>query len=348
MISSAGVLKCWGDNAAGQLGTGSTASYVSAPNAVPIDFGGRLVRSASMGGSSGCAVLDDNTVRCWGRNSVGQLGTGTSSSLPSRTPAAPVNLGTPRVMGVTVGYEHACAWLENGFALCWGSNTYGQLGLCSTDRVLSPYALTTPDRPQRRVRSMAASNLATCALLDDGSVDCWGKGAIGDGYPSSQTNPQTAPRRVSLPAGRTALQISATQDSACALLDDRTTTCWGLFVGQEVPGDYAAVPPSTPIDVGGYPVAALDPSAHCVITDDPQRTLHCWGAWSSYTSSTQTLQVTPLAVATGVVSVASGPLHRCAVFTDGTVRCWGINSLGQSGSLSLGRELLTPNLVGSL
>ena len=75
-----------------------------------------------------CAILDNGDMKCWGRNSYGQLGDGNSANLAFPSSTA-IDLGTGRTaVSVTAGYYHTCAILDNGDAKCWGRDNYGQLG----------------------------------------------------------------------------------------------------------------------------------------------------------------------------------------------------------------------------
>lgn len=119
---SDGELYCWGYNAAGQLGTGSTSittpvTPVSAPDEVT--FSG-----VDAGFSHTCARGPDSNLYCWGNNSVGALGNGTTVN--SLTPAA-VSLPDVNVLNVSAGSNYTCAATDEG-AYCWGSGASGQLG----------------------------------------------------------------------------------------------------------------------------------------------------------------------------------------------------------------------------
>ncbi|HEY2015264.1 MAG TPA: hypothetical protein VGH38_17260, partial [Bryobacteraceae bacterium] len=138
-----------------------------------------------------CALRADGLVFCWGHNSDGQLGDGSTGDRP--TAAAVHNL--TNAVAITAGGSHACAVLADGTARCWGNNTDGQLGINSN--AFSPLpvpvqvfvtlffngrAITTLVNLQTVV-SMAGGNRHTCALTANGQPYCWGHnvGAIGDG-----------------------------------------------------------------------------------------------------------------------------------------------------------------------
>jgi alpha-tubulin suppressor-like RCC1 family protein len=134
-----GEVWCWGRNVDGQLGIGSVSAFSDVPLAVVgLD---RDVVALAAGGQHTCALLDDETIRCWGANNGGQLGDGTGGR---HTMPGPVALGG--ATAITAGQAHTCALTRTGPAYCWGQNTFGQLGDGSASDRLSPtpVAATTP------------------------------------------------------------------------------------------------------------------------------------------------------------------------------------------------------------
>ena len=146
-ITSIGAVKCWGRNDTGQLGLGDTNCRGDVPNemganlpAVSLGTGKTATAIASHGGvvtpgSTTCVILDDGSVKCWGRNDLGQLGLGDTQyrgdgtgemgdSLPT------VSLGAGRTaVAISVGGGHVCTVLDDANVKCWGDNSYGQLGI---------------------------------------------------------------------------------------------------------------------------------------------------------------------------------------------------------------------------
>ena len=108
-----GDLKCWGQNWKGQLGTGNNTD-LNIPSA-PINLGGKAI-SLSLGEYHSCALLEGGDVKCWGRNNLGQLGTGNNTDL--NIPSGPINLGG-KAIAISLGDYHSCALLENGDLKCW-------------------------------------------------------------------------------------------------------------------------------------------------------------------------------------------------------------------------------------
>ena len=122
---------------------------------------------------------------------------------------------------IYAGGHHTCAILSDGSVKCWGRNQFGQLGIGTTINTNTPTTVNTLGAG-RSVISLALAWDSTCALLDDGSVKCWGKrehGQLGDGSSIGQISspPNSA---ISFGAGRTAKMITAGEFHYCAILDN--------------------------------------------------------------------------------------------------------------------------------
>ncbi len=289
-----------------------------------------------------CARLQDGTVRCWGRNDEGQLGDGTTTN--ASTPVAVPGVGG--AAAVSGGGFHTCARFPDGTLECWGRNDSGQLG----DPATTSFSSVTPVRVTGITTAIAvtAGGFHTCALLADGTVQCWGEndfGQLGNGtsdpVPGSPTTVNPTPVTVS--GMTTAVAISAGGWHTCALLRDGRVQCWGQNTYGQL-GDGATIAPSapsrspTPVTVTGITTAvAMEAGIFhtCALLADG--TLQCWGRndegrlgnGTTANSSTPTTVsgITPAAVAPGAE-------HACAILRDGTVRCWGDNNWGQLGNNS--------------
>jgi alpha-tubulin suppressor-like RCC1 family protein len=122
-----GGVRCWGYNGYGQIGDG-TATDRHAPTMVPGLTNG--VRAIALGNYHTCALNRRSGVECWGHNSSGQIGDGTTTSRysPIRVPGV-----TRDVLAIALGGAHTCALIKvgdgkEGGVKCWGYNGYGQLG----------------------------------------------------------------------------------------------------------------------------------------------------------------------------------------------------------------------------
>jgi alpha-tubulin suppressor-like RCC1 family protein len=178
-IDTTGVLWCWGSNDTGESGldTAPPTGVVTSPTQVSLPNGNKVV-SVAKGLDFTCAtdgVAGAGQVYCWGNNDYGQLGDAASPDYTYYGPSPKLVLGLgAKAVGVTAGYDHACAWLADGTAACWGSNDYGQLGIGSFDDKGSANAVTGVTG----VTSMCAGTQHTCALGSHGA-QCWGSSYVG-------------------------------------------------------------------------------------------------------------------------------------------------------------------------
>lgn len=201
MLLEDSTVRCWGVNARGQLGDGTT-TFRTMPVTVVLseaEGGGPLtgVIAISAGTDHTCALVHDGTVRCWGWNVQGQLGIGTAG--PETDSAHPVPVvrsvaeGGGQLTGVTAiaaGAGHTCALIDDETVRCWGNNGSGQLGDGSTTRRTNPVTVlasgTADSSPVdlTAVTAISAGVWHTCALMTDATVRCWGSnenGQLGDG-----------------------------------------------------------------------------------------------------------------------------------------------------------------------
>jgi alpha-tubulin suppressor-like RCC1 family protein len=164
LLASGGV-RCWGDNGHGQLGDGTTIERHTPTNATGLDHG---VSAISAGGDHTCALLSTGLVKCWGDNSDGELGDGTTTE--RHAPVDVVGLATG-VTEVATGKAYTCALTVAGGVRCWGANALGQLGNDSMTGSLQP--LDVSDLASG-VRAIAAGDVFACAVTVAGAVECWG------------------------------------------------------------------------------------------------------------------------------------------------------------------------------
>jgi len=182
-VTTAGAVKCWGWNATGALGDGTTTSSTTPVDVVGLGSG---VASVSAGGEDSCAVTTAGAVKCWGYNVIGALGDGTTTS--STTPVDVVGLGSG-VAAVSAGGAHTCAVTTAGGVKCWGNNSDGELGDGTGFSSTTPVGVVGLGSG---VASVTAGATHTCAVTTAGGVTCWGRnyyGELGDGttYTDSTT-----------------------------------------------------------------------------------------------------------------------------------------------------------------
>ena len=184
-------LKCWGDNRYGQLGLGNTSARGDhggemGSDLSPVDLGLQRAAAVSASYRSTCVLLDNGKVKCWGANTKGNLGLGDgrgrgdqSGEMGEALPA--VDLGVERTARSISAYNFTvCVVLDNGEAKCWGDNADGQLGIGDvSDRGDEPNemgdSLPAIDLGTNvKALSVSVGSQSTCAVLDNGSVKCWG------------------------------------------------------------------------------------------------------------------------------------------------------------------------------
>ena len=181
-LLSDGTVQCWGDNFNGDLGDGSTSVL---GNNVPVPASGITNAIAiSAGPSDTCSLLGDGTVQCWGWNTYGQLGNGTTLTNSS----VPVTVsGITNAVAVSTGNTHTCAVLSSGSIQCWGNNPFGQLGNGTTTDSSVPVTVSGITNAV----AVTTGEANTCALLSGGSVQCWGGGELGNGTTTNSSVPVT-------------------------------------------------------------------------------------------------------------------------------------------------------------
>ena len=156
----------------------------------------------SVGDSFSCAVLSNGTITCWGGNDLGQLGDGTNTNTTS--PSTFVTLGQSAI-SVSSGESHSCAIMQDGRVACWGINDYGQLGDGTLVDKNTPVYAQLPNAKSAVMIDVGISH--TCAVMNDGSLYCWGLNAnyqLGD----STNIFRSIPVASNLPNGVTATLVA--------------------------------------------------------------------------------------------------------------------------------------------
>ncbi len=329
-----GTLVCWGSNDYGQLGNGSTANSL-----VPVSVNGVTDATAvAVGGEHTCALLSGGSVRCWGCDTIDNGGE--NSSVPVTVS------GITNVIAVAAGDVHTCAVLSGGTVQCWGDNSIGELG--NNDPPMNSSVPVTVSGITNAV-AVAAGGADSCALLNDGTVQCWGEnnyGQVGNGTTTGVTEGMMAYIAVPVPVtviGLTnAVAVAVDGEDACALLNDSTVQCWGVNVNG-VLGNARAnnLPVLAPggrnvINVSPVPVTvssisnAVAVSGNCALLADGA--VQCWGVneYGELDSGATTESSVPVMVSgiTNAIAVAG----NCALLSGGTVQCWGYNADGELGN----------------
>jgi alpha-tubulin suppressor-like RCC1 family protein len=274
-----------------------------------------------------CALMTNESIRCWGTNDFGQLGDGTTQYRRVNE----VSDSLTDVRAVSVGGAFTCALMNSGGVRCWGNNYAGQLGDGTTvNRSTPPDVDALVD-----VQAIATGAAHACALTTSGGVRCWGRnveGQLGDGT----TTELLSPPDVDILSGVKA--IAANGARTCAIMAGGGLRCWGGASGLNgftTDGTVGTAVPDSDFLANVKQVAMAD-SHWCVLFDDGG--VKCWGQ-NSYgqlgDGSTSFLASPPDSdVVTSAVAVAVGENgHSCALLATGQVSCWGRDDSGQVGDL---------------
>ncbi len=310
------------------------------------------VDSLALGPSHSCVALGSGAVRCWGTGSWGQLGYGATHVLQVGARTAPdVSVGA-RIVQVAVSQTHTCAMSDTGKVKCWGLGSFGQLGYANTATV----GLT--ELPSEvgwvelsgRAAQIATGSMFSCAILEDGRVQCWGDnlfGQLGYGVPANVGDNETPATRAPLAFADRAVELALGEMHACARLASGAVHCWGANTfGQLGTGDGANVgddepaPTHMPVNLGApasdIAVGALHSCA--LLVSGP---LRCWGDNSMgqlgrlepmpIGDDESPDSVEPVELQAGVSSVVAGAFATCVRYDSGAVTCWGSNLRGELG-----------------
>jgi alpha-tubulin suppressor-like RCC1 family protein len=273
-VTSAGGVKCWGDNNRGQLGDDNRPNDAS----TPVDVVGLAsgVAAIAGGGEHTCALTDAGGVKCWGYNHRGQLGDG-NLGINSDTPVDVVGMASG-IAAIAGGLHHTCALTQAGGVKCWGWNTNGQLGDnnpgTNSDIPVDVVGLASG------VAAITGGRSHACALTEAGGVKCWGWnifGQLGDGNSGTDSNIPTDV--TGLDSGVAAITAGAGASHTCALLDTGAVKCWGYNLHGELGDNNAGTDSDVPVDVvglsaGGYAIATG--TFHTCATTEAGA-VKCWG-----------------------------------------------------------------------
>ena len=282
----------------------------------------------SGGASHTCAVTVAHGVKCWGRNAVGQLGDGTK--VDRYTPVDVVGLPAG-VVSVSAGGAHTCAVTATGGVKCWGQNEAGQLGDGTTTPALTPVVVANLSS----VAAISAGANHTCALTNSGAALCWGAGqggVLGDGGWVNKAYPVNV---VGLATDVTSL--SAGNGHTCAVTSSGGAKCWG-YNAQGQLGDGTKTGRFVPVNVTGLTagVTSIATGENFTCATTTNGGAKCWGQNNYYqlgdgTMLERSVPVDVQGLAATAVSVDVGAVHGCVLTDTGGVKCWGINSLAETG-----------------
>lgn len=349
-VRGTGEVFCWGRNDFGQLGDGSTTdSDVPVRAATPTDA---IFVQVAAGLQHTCALATDGRVFCWGNNSDGQLGDGSTTASPS-----PVLVtGGVSFVSLDAAQVNTCGLAADGTVYCWGSDRSEQLGAVSSETCVNGDCSTEPLAVSGSYVSVSVGLANACALEADGSAVCWGTEFGGEFGTGAGTIGAEVPSPTGAYTGFTLDALDVGGAFSCGVASDGAGLCAGFDIaGQLGDGSSTASFSTVPVAVAGglsfSSIAANDGNSvlnhACGVTTVGDA--YCWGnndngqlgAVSTETCTFSSslfvdCSTAPVAVTGGLsftqVDVGgAGEPHSCGTTTDGDVYCWGANGSGQLG-----------------
>ena len=302
-VTNAGAVKCWGLNIAGALGNGTTATSLIPVDVVGLSSG---VASVSAGNAHTCAVTTGGAVKCWGYNSNGQLGNGTTTD--SSDPVDVVGLSSG-IATVAAGGFSTCALTTAGGVQCWGA-IFGSTPVSITGLGTDNAAIST-------------GRLHACVLTTGGGVKCFGSNQFGQIGNGTFSTPFGAAQVTGLASG--VAQIETGYAHSCALTTTGVVKCWGWNTPFNQLGNATGVNSPVPIDVPGFSGNATAVSAGGIISCAAVTSgeVFCWGG--QYGSPNLLPNIS------SAVKISVGLDFACAVLSSGDIDCWGNNVIGELG-----------------
>ena len=273
-LSNNGTVHCWGANDKGQVSSDIGNDQIS-PVLVIDGSSDPIVSLASSPNSRHtCALSLNGNVYCWGENENGQLGR--NSTQNSATPIKVEFPNDETMQAIDINSDNTCSLSEHGDLFCWGSNSFGQLGVGTLDD--SPTPMKVLFDSNSIISSFVLSWDHACALDIKNTMYCWGANdfaQLGDGT----TEKRLRPVEPSFPVGTTAIEIYAEGWRTCALLSDGKLMCWGSnSVGEIGDGTTSSrfVPTKVALPSNSVVIFFSMQSLHsCVVLNHNE--IYCWG-----------------------------------------------------------------------
>lgn len=303
--------------------TGQQA-YTIVINGMPLD-----VTYITAGTLHTCAITTAGGAKCWGGNNDGQLGDGTTTNRLLPVDVAGLTSG---VTHLAAGAHNTCAVTTVGGVLCWGGNSYGQLGNNTWEDSLTPVAVTGLSSG---IAKVSVGSDHACALTTAGGVKCWGDSSYGQ-LGNNTWEPSSTPVDVVGLSG--VAQLVTGRRHNCVVTSAGGAQCWGHNVTGQIGDGTSNNSRTKPVDVVGLTAGVANIAAggwHTCATTTTGG-VQCWGdnAHGALGDGTNWYRVTPVAVSglvSGVAQVHTATEHTCARTSVGGVLCWGQNVDGQLG-----------------
>lgn len=345
VVLSSGKIECWGNNSEGQLGNDDLNWSALKPTEV---LGITDAIAVTAGSEHTCALLSGGGVKCWGSDSAGQLGDGSTIKYIETSGCT-----GPRISNGRGRYSE-----ENGnkkwcrHAVNTDEETGSQVGYCMSEVPLTVVGISN-------AVAITAGKNHTCARLRRGGVKCWGNnklGALGNGSNKDSSSP------VDVIGTTDSVWVHSQSTQTCALFSDSEIRCWGESENREVgygspmraptwdmPERYSfsSTTPESVHNISGVKAVYPGPGHICVLTEINR--IKCWGSNKfgklgngTVDDSSEPEDVVDL---NNITEFSTGS-HSCAIIGGVSIKCWGYNSFGQLGAGYFGNSNVPVDVVG--
>lgn len=335
-ITQSQKMRCWGYNGFGQIGDANNL-YRNLPFTVDTNTN---YSDLALGDWFSCGLTSSGQLKCWGQNHSGQLGVGNSDfSMDSginydrvnRRPNPTFVMSPSIYRKISTGGAHSCGIESSGILKCWGSNTYGQLGVGKSSIVSTPKVI----EPTSTYQKISQGYKHSCGITTAGVLKCWGAnfyGQLGDQTKVDRSSP------IPIDITGSYADISAGGLHTCGITLSGELKCWGdNYLSQLGDGTSSTKNVPTTIDTGTYYSKIATGHAHsCGITTTG--TLKCWGQnkYGEVGDGSSVIRSSPITIDQGTTysQISCGKHVSCAITT--------------GGSRNVGESMCTDNLVTEL
>ena len=234
LIYGEGKLRCFGDNRYGELGQGhlnDLGDDESLGQIPDIQVGG-LVKDVAISVTNICAVLEDNSVKCWGYNgpAMGQISSEIIGDDETPFGLGAIDFGRNDLVKISSMNGAFCALFATGDVKCWGnSDGYGTIGTGSTQTfpTVSQYPYVNLGKP---AKDLFSKSYIACVLFDDGNGRCWGKntdGQLGLSHTNHIGDNEFPSSTIEIDFNEKIVSFLLNDSSTCAVLENKKARCWG-------------------------------------------------------------------------------------------------------------------------
>ena len=339
---------CWGGGDYGQLGDGNNATHNTLNPNITTDSSAYV--SVIAGGYHTCGIRSsDSRVLCWGRGNEGQLGD--SSTAVHEVGNPNVTVDNSSYSSISTGRTHTCGIRTNDSrVLCWGDDTYGQIGNGDTSENLVP----TNTTDSSAYTSISAGWRQTCGIrTNDSRVLCWGNGDYGQLGDGSNATHNTLNPNITTDSSVYTSISTGTMHTCGIRANDSRVMCWGQGTSGQLGDGQMIVSkpnPNVTTDSSAYSSVSAGEYHTCGIRVNDSRAM-CWGrGLEGELGDGQMIVNKPNPNVTtdssAYVSINTGEYHTCGIrANDSRVMCWGQASYGQLGDGQTAVNKPNPNIT---